>query len=538
MNGNSESPMLRRVRTGKLNRISRYSGIRLRIPRKGRIRLFLIVLLLFAGVKIFSNRESKEPTLPLKARALPVAIEPHHNHSETTPPQTANEKHPIHLHSVSTPAVTVKQHHDQAESVTSVPLHQRLLKYFGIMQKTRPQEIPFSRENVADLLKKHYPAFQSFSDTFSENNKRYIIYYSLDSTLQHCGETLLKRYHPKYGSLVAMEPGTGRVLSLISYTREGEDSLGNNLYCRSIFPAASVFKTITAAGAIEKAHIRPESTFSLAGRRYTLYKFQLAPELRSYQYVSFEDAYSMSINPVFGRIGIYVLGTKGLKEYMRRFGFNCRIPFDLENENPYADENIKDSLLIIAETASGFNKITRISPLFGALIASSISENGVMPIPSVVDSVVIFDSCTIYRMSPKEWRTPVNANTASELKCLMSRVVRNGTARSSFRYIRNSPYFDDVEYGGKTGTVDDDTLGKIDWFIGFAKHANDLKKRLAVGIVTVHDEFWTVHSSYIAEELFRAHIRGIKIANKKRKMQNAEDEEDDQDLVTNDTTEN
>jgi penicillin-binding protein A len=483
---NDESPMVKRVRTGKLVIKPRLGAFHLKIPRKGRIRAILIIVLLSSGVLIVGRRETKAPVprppLPVKAQSVPV---PGQKNSLKSIGLTLSRLNPFN-HS------TVRSGHEPE------------LKAGG-----------FSREHVFDLLKAHSPFFQSCQDTVSNQHGRYVVYYSIDTVLSNCGETLLKRYHPKYGALVVMEPGSGRVLSLVSYSREGEDSLGDNLYCQSIFPAASIFKTITAAGAIEKGHVSPESTFSLAGRRYTLYKFQLAPELRSFEDVSLADAFAMSINPVFGRIGIYVLGRAGLAEYMRKFGFNSQIPFDRENEGPLANENIQDSLLVIAETASGFNTVTRISPLFGALLASSIAEKGVMPVPSIVDSVRKLDSDVVYRVSPRPWRRPIQENTACELKELMMRVVRQGTARSSFRYIKNSAFFNDVEYGGKTGTVDEDELGKIDWFIGFARHKDNPKQRLAVGIVTVHDEFWTVHSSFIGEELFRTHIRRMQKTEKK-----------------------
>ncbi len=484
-----ESPMVKRVRTGKTFQEPQFRVLRLKIPRKGRIRAGFILVLVCAGALIFSRRDAKVHAVPVHAQTVPV---------KGPAPSVALKKNSLAAFTQTLSRLNPFRH-------AAAPCGR------GPDVKTRG----FTHEHVFDLLKAHSPLFQSCQDTLSNRTGRYIVHYSIDTVLNNCGEILLKRYHPKYGSLVVMEPGSGRVLALVSYTREGEDSLGDNLYCQSIFPAASIFKTVTAAGALEKGHVSPESTFSLAGRRYTLYKFQLAPELRSYEDVSLADAYAMSINPVFGRIGIYVLGKNGLAEYMRKFGFNSRVPFDLDNQGPVADENIKDSLLVIAETASGFNTVTRISPLFGALIASSIAEKGMMPVPSIVDSVTKLDSGVVYRVSPKTWRRPMGENTAGELKEMMSRVVKQGTARSSFRYIRNSAFFDDVDCGGKTGTVDDDELGKIDWFVGFARHKDDPKQRLAVGIVTVHDEFWTVHSSYIGEELFRTHIRRIQKTEKK-----------------------
>ena len=38
---------------------------------------------------------------------------------------------------------------------------------------------------------------------------------------------------------------------------------------------------------------------------------------------------------------------------------------------------------------------------------------------------------------------------------------------------------------------------------------DDNKQHIATGVVTVHDEFWTVHSSLIGAEMMRKHIRKI-----------------------------
>ncbi len=365
----------------------------------------------------------------------------------------------------------------------------------------------FSFSSLTDLFRRHLPRLTAAADTVHSGNRSYVVHYSFDSTVDRCGRTLLKQYHPKYGALVAMEAVTGRVLAMVSYTRDSEPQLGDNLFTKSLFPAASVFKTITASAAIERANMNPESRLPLAGRRYTLYRFQLKEDLAAYEAVTLQDAYAYSINPIFGRIGVYVLGPSILREYMGKFGFNCQIPFELDNDKPIASIADNDSALLVAEIASGFNQKTRMSPLFGAMLAAAISENGKMPAPFFVDSVTCGDSCALYRAAPRVWRTPVREGTAELLKAMMSRVAQYGTARSSFRYIKHSSSFDNIAYGGKTGTVDEDKLGKIDWFIGFASNPADVRQRIAVGVVTVHDQFWTVHSSYIAAEIFRKYIK-------------------------------
>ncbi len=374
------------------------------------------------------------------------------------------------------------------------------------------KQAEFGFSEVSSLLNQYQGSFTTSFDTIKDGKKELILYYSLDSSLQKLGNSLMKRYKPLYGAIVALHPGTGRVLSLISWTHDSMPSLGNNLYCRSIFPAASVFKTVTAAAAIEQASFTSETTIPHTGRNHTLYKYQLKKELAVFKDVSLEFAYANSMNPVFARIGMYTLRRNGIYEIGKRFGFDTEISFELPVEVSSLPQT--DSTFSIAELASGFNQKTTLSPMLGALMAAAIAQQGQIPVPHIVDSVSNGDSI-IYRANSKSLQSAIAPSTAKELTHMMKCVARYGTARKSFRYMKNSSRFDNIDYGGKTGSVDKDSIGRVDWFIGFAKHPDDRRQRIAVGVLTVHGAYWTVHSSYIAEEYFRKYLRTIQLEDEK-----------------------
>lgn len=365
--------------------------------------------------------------------------------------------------------------------------------------------------DIQEILNLHSPKFVN-KDTMVAGSDSLVFHYSIDTALQNFGSRLIKQYHPKYGAVVAIQPNTGRVLALISYTNDSVPDLGSKLYCSSIFPAASIFKTITAAAAVERANYTSHSPVQLVGRNHTLYKSQLVKDVRSYKEIPLEEAYAQSVNPVFARLGMYALGESVLNEYEQKFGFNSDIPFDLKND--VSKPASLDSNCSIAELASGFNQKTTISPLFGALIAASIAEQGKMPQPILVDSITKDTSC-MYRSVARTWRSPINESTSSELRRMMSCVALKGTARKSFKYIHQSDRFSDLEYGGKTGSIDKDNTGRVDWFIGFARDPSDPRQHISVGIVTVHGAYWTVHSSFIGAELFRIYLRSIQKEKKK-----------------------
>jgi peptidoglycan glycosyltransferase len=394
-----------------------------------------------------------------------------------------------------------------------------------------------SIDDVTVVLRKFPPRLTSPRDTVTFEGRRLILHYSLDTALQHLGKQLMNRYHPKYGAIVAIEPSNGRICGLLSYTNPEVTPLGSNLYCQSQFPAASIFKTVTAAAAIEKSRYTSESIFKIAGSRHTLYKSQLVEDLAYGQEITLADAYAYSVNPVFGRIGIFSLGASGLRTYAQKFGFNTPVPFELDNEAPAT--MIEDSTYRLAELASGFNQKTLISPLFGALLASAIINRGFMPVPTLVDSVTDGSSGTVlYRAAPQHWRTPISASTANEMEKLMRSVVQYGTARKSFRFLRQNYHLDDVSYGGKTGSIDKDTLGRVDWFIGFARHSTESGRRIATAVVTVHGAYWTVHSSFVAAELMRTKIRSIQAPHIRMPIEQIEEHLDTSILTTtNDSVE-
>jgi len=331
---------------------------------------------------------------------------------------------------------------------------------------------------------------------------------SVDTTLYKYAMSMFRQYKPRYAAVAAVDPSTGRVLALASYAGEGEAMDGKELYLRNRFPAASVFKTIVAAAAIERGGMHGKTVLEHFGRNHTLYTAQLRKDLKVSREITLEDAYAYSVNPVFARIALFKINKDIVAEYGRRFGFNETIPFEYDVD--ISEMFAPDTGFSVAEFASGFNRKTTITPLMGALLAGAICENGVIFDPTVVDTVRSLrgDSC-VYVRKTNVWRRAVKERTAAELRGLMTKVTHYGTARNTFRRLRESPRYNAFEFGGKTGSVNQVGLGRVDWFVGFARNPNNKSQRIAVGVVTTHGDYWTVHSSYIAAELIKKYISNV-----------------------------
>jgi cell division protein FtsI/penicillin-binding protein 2 len=367
-----------------------------------------------------------------------------------------------------------------------------------------------SLDDVTGLFNQRGPKLTGEKDTFAGKDpkgNRVVAYYSLNPELQGLLHDIFKQYKPRYGAVVVMDPQSGRVLALASYHNETAPDRGSDLFLRALFPAASVFKTVTATAAIEKARYSAQTLIQVTGQSHTLYKFQLKKVLPTHDEVTFEEAYAKSMNPVFGRIGMHVLGKTVLEDYSRRFGFNTAVPFEMKADTSRVSVP-EDTTYAMAEFASGFNRHTSLSPLHGALIASAVAEQGVMPLPHFVDSICrVGDGECLYKSNPAPWKTCMTKATSDELDAMMNAVVLKGTARKSFRCLKSCNWSSELECGGKTGSIEADSLGKIDWFIGFARRRNEQGPGLAIAVVTTHGSFWTVHSSYIASEVFRKYFR-------------------------------
>ncbi len=315
--------------------------------------------------------------------------------------------------------------------------------------------------------------------------KKYIVETSIDPSLQKAIiESLDTRYSATIG-IIALLPESGRVIAWVSHRKKKEK--GKDPCLSANIPAASIFKIITAAAAIETKGFNAETTVRFNGGKYTLYKPQLTDRINRYTTkTTFKRAFAESINPVFGKIGQNLLGKQVLQRYASIFKFNRDIMFEYDvdhsrfsiNNNPYN----------WAEIACGFNNNTTISPLHGALIASVIINSGQWTEPSIIDRI-IEENRVIYRRKKTEKKQIISQKTASEISKLMQCTVRYGTAHKAFSDKKKNKILSPLFIGGKTGSINNNPEKiKYDWFVGFAVDRNSGKK-LAAGIVVAHKDY-------------------------------------------------
>ncbi|MCB0368456.1 MAG: penicillin-binding protein [Bdellovibrionales bacterium] len=390
-----------------------------------------------------------------------------------------------------------------------------IITYSLVSYTSEPQtkQISKSLELRAELSHSLTPFIQNnrmpaTAEIDLNNNKELLnIDYTVDSHLQNQAENLFKRYKPDYGAVVLMDASTGKILALASYQKD--DPNASNLALRASYPAASLFKIITATAAVEKAGVTPFHTIYYNGGNYTLYRKNVMSDKinRWTRKITLKEAFARSINTAFGRLSLEKLEPDDILNFANRFMFNQEIPADFKVEKGIA--NVPETKgYELTEIASGYNKQNRISPIQGAMIAATVVNEGKMMIPYIIDQLKSTEGKVVYKGEPLEKGFVMTPESAAKMRQLMEQTVLKGTSRKSFRKLVRDRRFKEIEMGGKTGHLTgDNPKGRVDWFIGYA--TDDEDQKLAVAAITVNKKYWTVKSSYIGQFMFRSYFEPI-----------------------------
>jgi cell division protein FtsI/penicillin-binding protein 2 len=344
----------------------------------------------------------------------------------------------------------------------------------------------FSPKKVATILSpvKRTGIKLSEEVVLEDGGVRYTVKTTIDDKLQSYIDRMLDRSKTIQAAVVVLNPHDGRVLAMSSHDNSGDDA---NLCLKAEYPAASLFKIVSAAAALESAGYTPEKKLYFNGSRHTLYKNQLKERRGRYTTeTKLRKAFASSNNSVFGKLGIHVLGRQVMADYAGKFYFNRPIPFDIPVE--VSSTEVPEDEYGLAEIASGFNKVTKVSPMHAALLACAIVNKGQMVAPRVVDTVSDDSQAVLYRSRYRTLGASISRNTADNLKLMMEDTVTYGTGRKAFRKLRRQKLFKNFDLGAKTGTINDaKDRFKFDWVTAFAMAPNRADG-ICVGVLAVHGE--------------------------------------------------
>jgi peptidoglycan glycosyltransferase len=298
------------------------------------------------------------------------------------------------------------------------------------------------------------------------------------------------------GSVVALQPSTGKILAMVSSPTYDPGKLAShdftevtkawkrlnadphrpltNRAIQEVYPPGSTFKLITAAAALSSGDYTPRTRVK-GGARLDLP--QTSTDLVNENgnncggdRITLTQALAVSCNVSFGDLGLK-LGDDALRAQAEKFGFDQTYLTDLggqvKSRFPADPDEPQTALSAIGQ----FDVAA--TPLQMAMVASGIADGGTVMKPYVVDEVRAPDLSVLEKTSPEAYRSnAVSASVARDLTQMMIEVVDNGTAHTA--------QIPGTKVAGKTGTAQSSpSRPPYAWFVSFAP-ADDPQVAVAV----------------------------------------------------------
>jgi peptidoglycan glycosyltransferase len=290
------------------------------------------------------------------------------------------------------------------------------------------------------------------------------------------------------GSVIAMEPSTGKILAMVSKPGFDANLLASHdtssaaevyqklitdksapLVNRSVdglYAPGSVFKLVVAAAAFESGEYTPESTIPNP-RKYTLPGTTTVitnsgeSACGGASKVSIATALKLSCNVPFAQLGV-ALGQEKIAAMATKFGFGQSFSIPLKST-----ASVYPSNLDAAQTAlTAFGQFdVRVTPLQMLMVAATIANGGVQMQPYLVDQIFTSNLTVLSKTKPTEVSRVISTSTAESLKNMMVTAVSSG--------ISSNARIPGVSVAGKTGTAQNGPKDPYTlWFTGFAPADN------------------------------------------------------------------
>ena len=317
-------------------------------------------------------------------------------------------------------------------------------------------------------------------------------------------ETAYRMLGGMSGSVVAIEPSTGRILAMVSTPSydpgalTGHDSsdasrayqelarrADNPMLNRAtsqLYPPGSTFKVVVAAAALESGQYSPDSeipagaSYTLPGTAYDMTNATAAGDGVNGK-ISMQYALAYSSNTAFSQLGVS-LGGKTIADQAKKFGYGSTITLDGTNSSgspmravasKFPGEQTPDKIAL----ASIGQGDTLATPLQDAMIAAAVANGGTLMQPTLVDRVRSSDLSVISETTPSVYSQTFSADTSQALTEMME-----GVTTKSYPDLQ----IPGMQVAAKSGTaqIGAGNTSNDGWMIGFAPAD---KPKVAVAVV-------------------------------------------------------
>ena len=360
---------------------------------------------------------------------------------------------------------------------------------------------------------------------------------TIDAELQQLAEELMKG---KVGAVVAIEPSTGEILTMVSSPTFNPDELvigkerGNNymkeinnprmpLWNRAVksrYPPGSTFKLVTGLIGMQEGVLRPHYTYSchngyhLGGEHIACHEHK-SPLALNYAIATSCNAYFCHVfRNILENKHRYEIAKEGFeawRDYVVSFGFGRKLDSDFLGEGTgnvptraYYDKNFHKSwnALTILSLSIGQGELG-CTPLQMANLAAIVANRGFYYIPHIVRKIEGQDS--LDRRFYQRQYTKIDTRHFEHIVDGMWRGVnKDGTCQGA--------YLKGYDVCGKTGTAQNPKGKDHSTFISFAPRKNP---KIAIAVYVEHGGFGSeiavpiaslIEEKYLTDTIMRPHI--------------------------------
>ena len=319
------------------------------------------------------------------------------------------------------------------------------------------------------------PVQKVINDLRGEKDPGNIVTTTLNAKLQEAAWYALG---DRYGVAIAIEPSTGKILSMVSLPDydpnelpdQYEDILADtsskvllNQALQGQFVPGSIFKVITTLSYLRSGYDPDDFYYECDGYTTLLdddgeYSTLSCSEGEIHGSLDLIDAFAESCNSAYVNIGA-AAGPAKLRETADSLLFNQKLPTDLPTVKSSFSLSDSDSEWKIGATSIGQGD-TVMTPLHAAMLAAAIANDGELMKPYLIDNVTSADGNEIKQNTPESAGTLMTSSEAALLQEMMEAVVNEGTG-----YNLSGRWY---TAAGKTGTAEVEDRGNNAWFIGYA----------------------------------------------------------------------
>lgn len=303
---------------------------------------------------------------------------------------------------------------------------------------------------------------------------------TINRSLQYITEQRLKEGVEKYGaeagSVIIMEPSTGRIITMANYPTFDPRQVGSvtdtkyfkNATITDAYEPGSVVKSFTIATGLEAGVLNPNTVYKSAPYKVGDHTITTVNNKYYGDQATATKMLEMSDNTGAAQFGLKI-GRQAFLESIDKIGLGRVTGVTLQGEVGGYIPLEKDWLPVTLATAS-FGQGISVTPLQLIQMMSTIANDGIQMKPTILESVDYKGQST--QVEPEQVGRIFSQETAAQTKAMLEGVVKNG----EFKRLALQNY----GIAGKTSTSQIPIAGGYDknhtitTFVGFAP-ANDPK---------------------------------------------------------------